>query len=147
MSFKSDLLSLIFQTSTITSKIYLRFCSAADEFSAPPTLESAGTETDYDGYPSGGIGVDTGTANWDNVIDFVIENKNIIQFPVSEDSGQHLITHVEAWVDNVSSDVFNRISYCELPNPLLISLGSQPQILAGKLAFLLREISREGGMT
>lgn len=129
MSFKNDLIKAIFQATTFQTKVYLRLCTDATVADA----DNAGTECAYGGYTAGGLGVDPTVGNFPDT-DNEVENANDIEFATAT-SGSENIRYVEAWKDNVSSSLLDRISWCQLPADLAIATGGKPVIEAGNLVF------------
>ena len=129
MSFKNDLIKAIFQATTFQTKVYLRLCTDATVANAT----TAGTECAYGGYVTGGVGIDPTLANWPDT-DNEVENANAIEFAEAI-GGSETIRYVEAWKDNTSSNILDRIGWCQLPSDLAISTGGKPVIEAGNCVF------------
>lgn len=129
MSFKNDLIKKIFQTTEFYTKVYLRLMTDATVTDAT----TLGTECAYGAYVTGGVGIDPTIANFPDT-DEEVTNANLIEFAVST-SGSENIRYIEAWKDNTSSDILDRISWDQLPADLIITTGGKPQIEIGSLAF------------
>lgn len=129
MSFKNDLIKKIFHETTLQTKVYLRLCTDATVANAT----TAGTECAYGGYAAGGVGVDPTAANWPDT-DNEVANANDIEAAVAT-SGTENIRYVEAWKDNTSSSLLDRIGWCQLAADLAITTGGKPVIEAGNCVF------------
>lgn len=129
MSFKNDLIKKIFHETSLQTKVYLRLCTDATVCSDV----LAGTECAYGGYVAKGVGIDPTLANWPDTANEV-ENATAIDFAVAT-SGSENIRYVEAWANNTSTDLQDRISWCQLSADLPITTGGKPTIAAGYCKF------------
>lgn len=144
-NFKNDLLKLLFNNTTIAKlgdatgvegsatpgNLYVRLCTDA----VVVTNSQLGTETTYTGYVAKGIAVARTAGGW-TIAGNNASNTAEITFG-TQTSGTPLIRYAELWLDNVSSNISERVLWLQLDNDIPIASGSEPLFDTGSLDFNL----------